>query len=125
TDTAAQEMDLLAKNKNTDGTCQQWLHALDLLTGAEKFGGPVEVLSPGNFDAKLNNQRPGLLLQAGNIYIGWASHNDCGGYHGVILAYNASTLAQVAAWNDTPTGTQAGIWMSGGGLGGDGTHIYL
>src|SRR2546421_10040092 len=118
-------MYLVAKNKNPDATYHQWLHALDIITGAEKFGGPIEISSPGNFDAKLNNQRPGLLLQAGNVYIAWASHNDCGAYHGVVIGYNASTLVQAAVWNDTPTGTQAGIWMSGGGLVGDGTHIYL
>jgi len=48
----------------------------------------------------------------------------CGAYHGVIIAYNASTLAQVQFGNDTPTGTQAGIWMSGGGLVG-GWHTHL
>src|ERR1043166_2211500 len=124
-DTASQTMYLVAKNKNPDASYHQWLHALDLTTGAEKFGGPVEIISPGNFDAKLNNQRPGLLLQAGNVYIAWSSHNDCGAYHGVVIAYNASTLAQAAVWNDTPTGTKAGIWMSGGGLVGDGSHIYF
>src|SRR6266481_1387861 len=124
-DTASQTMYLVAKNKNPDATYHQWLHALDIITGAEKFGGPVEISSPGNFDAKLNNQRPGLLLQGGNVYIAWASHNDCGTYHGVVIGYNATTLAQAAVWNDTPTGTQGGIWMSGGGLVGDGTHIYL
>jgi len=97
---------------------------LSLTTGAEKFSGPVEIISAGNFDPKLNNQRPGLLLQGGNVYIAWSSHNDCGAYHGVVIAYNASTLAQVAVWNDTPTGTKGGIWMSGGGLIGDGTNIY-
>src|ERR1043166_1738549 len=124
-DTSSQTMYLVAKNKNADATYHQWLHALDLTTGAEKFGGPVEIISPGNFDAKLNNQRPGLLLQAVNVYIAWSSHNDCGAYHGVVIAYNASTLAQAAVWNDTPTGTKAGIWMSGGGLVGDGSHIYF
>ncbi|MEY2430245.1 MAG: hypothetical protein QOJ40_3130, partial [Verrucomicrobiota bacterium] len=88
-DTASQTMYLVAKNKNPDATYHQWLHALDIITGAEKFGGPVEISSPGNFDAKLNNQRPGLLLQGGNVYIGWASHNDCGTYHGVMIGYNA------------------------------------
>jgi hypothetical protein len=128
-DTTSQTMYLVAKNKNTDGTYHQWLHALSLTTGAEKFGGPIEITAmiggTNVFNAKLNNQRPGLLLQNGNVYIGWASHNDCGAYHGIIVGYNASTLAQVAAWNDSPTGTKAGIWMSGGGLVGDGTHIYF
>jgi len=82
-DTASGTMYLVAKNKNTDGTYHQWLHALDTSTGAEKFSGPKEIISAGKFDPKLNNQRPGLLLQAGNVYIGWASHNDCGAYHGL------------------------------------------
>src|SRR5262249_10518356 len=93
-----------------------------------KFSGPKEITASSsgvNFDAKLNHQRAGLLLQSGNVYIGWSSHNDCGGYHGWIIGYNASTLAQRAAYVDTPTGSQGGIWMSGGGLVGDGTSIYL
>jgi hypothetical protein len=77
------------------------------------------------FSAKLNNQRAALLLQGGNVYITWSSHNDCPGYHGIVAAYNASTLAQVGVWDDTPTGTKGGIWMSGGGLVGDGSNIYF
>jgi hypothetical protein len=128
-DAASKTMYVVAKVKNPDATYHQWLHALDLTTGAEKFSGPVEITAivsgTNAFSAKLNNQRPGLLLQGGNVYVGWSSHNDCGAYHGIIVAFNASTLAQVAAWNDTPTGTKGGIWMSGGGLVGDGTHIYF
>jgi hypothetical protein len=124
-DTNSLTMYLVAKNKNTDGTYHQWLHALNITTGAEKFGGPVEIIPGVSFDPKLNNQRPALLLQGGTVYIAWSSHNDCGAYHGIIAAYNAGTLAQTGAWNDTPTGTKGGIWMSGGGLVGDGTHIYF
>jgi len=123
-DTNSQTMYVVSKNKNTDGTYHQSLHALSLTTGAEKFGGPVAITGAG-FDPKLNNQRPALLLQNGILYIGWSSHNDCGTYHGVVFGYNASTLAQVTAFNDTPTGTKGGIWMSGGGMVGDGANIYL
>jgi len=136
-DTVSKTLFLVTKNKNADATYHQWVHALDLATGAEKFGGPREVTAvvPGTgagsvngqiaFDPKLQLQRPGLLLQGGRVFIAWASHNDCGNYHGWVMAYDASTLNQVAAWNATPNGKQAGIWMSGGGLVGDGTRIYL
>src|SRR5438552_4252581 len=86
-DSASKTMYLIAKNKNADGTYHQWLHALDLITGAEKFGGPREIAAtyPGTgagsvngvlaFDAKIQNQRSGLLLQSGALFITWASHN--------------------------------------------------
>jgi hypothetical protein len=31
-----------------------------------------------SFDPLRENQRAGLLLQSGNVYIGWASHCDKG-----------------------------------------------
>src|SRR2546429_8627246 len=44
-DTASSTMYLVAKNKNADATYHQWLHALDIITGAEKVGGPLEISS--------------------------------------------------------------------------------
>ncbi len=120
---------LIAKVKNGDGTYHQWLHALDITSGAEKFSGPKEITASAsgvNFDAKLNHQRIGLLLQGGNVYAGWSSHNDCGGYHGWVIGYNSTTLAQVGAFPVTVSGgAQGGVWMSGGGLVGDGTSIFF
>ncbi len=117
------------KQKNSDSTYHQYLHAVDITTGAEKFSGPKEISASASgvaFDAKLNNQRCGLLEQGGNIYIGWSSHNDCGGYHGWVMGYNASTLAQVGAFPvTTSSGSKGGVWMSGGGLVGDGSSIYF
>src|SRR5581483_5073305 len=76
------------------------LHALDISTGAEKAGSPVTV----NISNQLQNQRPALLLANGNVYVGFGSHCDQGSYHGILIAYNASSLSEVARWNSTPSG---------------------
>ena len=97
------------------------LHALDLSTGAEKFGGPV-VLQPtvaGTGAQSVNGtltidpgcyQRPALLLANGNVYVAWG---HC--LHGWMQALNASTLQQVGVFNSSPDGKGAAIWMGGGG----------
>jgi hypothetical protein len=103
----------------------QRLHALDVATGEEKFRGPVEIhasVSGGGdgsvggqvaFEPLRNNQRPGLLLNNGVVYIAWASHCDNGPYHGWVMAYDAGTLAQAAVWNATPNGGLGGVWHAG------------
>ncbi|MGA2132431.1 MAG: FG-GAP-like repeat-containing protein [Bryobacteraceae bacterium] len=110
---------------NENGVFFQRLHALDITSGAEKFGGPVVIAAsvPGSgdassggqvaFDPLLNNQRAGLLLLNGMVYIAWASHCDISPFHGWMMAYNAATLAQVAIWNSTPNGSDGGVWQSG------------
>ncbi len=117
------------KQKNADSTYHLFLHAIDILTGNEKFSGPKEVTGSSGgvtFDPKLNNQRCSLLLQGGNIYFGCASHNDCGNYHGFVFGYSASTLAQVGVWvSTTSSGARGGVWMDGGGIIGDGTSLFL
>ena len=114
------------KNQNTD-TFTLELHALDLATGAEKFGGPVPIsatvagIGAGNdnghvsFVAKLALQRPALLFLNGMVYIAFGSNCDIGDYHGWVMAYDGLTLAQKAVFNTTPNGSQGGIWQSGNG----------
>jgi hypothetical protein len=101
------------------------LHAIDVVSGEERPGSPVTIAgeAEGNgsasvkgkitFDARLSLQRASLLLDYGTIYFATASYADIGHYHGWIFAYDAATLAQKAVFNDTPNGTQGGIWMSG------------
>jgi hypothetical protein len=114
------------------------LHALDLATGAEKFGGPVTISAtvPGrgdgsvrgrvSFNARWELQRAGLLLLDGVVYISWASYGDIGPYHGWVIGYTANGLRQVSAFNDTPNGEEGGIWMGGGGPAADTNHnIFL
>lgn len=114
-DRASNTLYVLARTKDRgNSTYQQKLHALDLQTGAEKLGGPVTITAPG-FDSKLQAQRPALGLYNGNIYIAWGSHEDIGPYHGWVMAYNATTLAQVAVFNTTPGGNDGAIWQAGQG----------
>ena len=82
----------------------QRLHALDITTGAEKFGGPVVIQAsvPGTgdgasggqvpFNALRENQRTGLLLTNGVVYFGFSSHGDNPPFHGWVLGYNDSLL---------------------------------
>ncbi len=101
------------------GTFIQRLHALDVTTGAEKFGGPVLIQASYQgangtftFDPLLHNQRAGLLLLNGLVYVTWGSSCDVGTYHGWVIAYDSKTLKQTSAWVTTPNGTQGAIWQS-------------
>ena len=113
----------LVANTKENGTYVQRLHALDAATGAEKFGGPVGIQATSGgqtFNALIQNQRAGLLLQAGAVYIAWASHCDMGAYTGWLMAYDARTLKRLHLWTVTDGYGQGGVWMGGTGLAGDG-----
>ena len=124
-DRAAGVIYVVGMSKNASGSYFQRLHALDLTSGAERFGGPVDIrasypgtgdnTSGGNviFDPKQYAERAGLLLLNGTIYTTWTSHCDFRPYTGWIIAYNASTLAQSSVLNLTPNGNEGSIWMSG------------
>ena len=117
---------LVSKSEGPSGTFHQRLHALDLITGDEKFGGPVAIAasvagtgdgSSGGvltFDPRNQHQRSGLALVNGVVYIAWASHEDRDPYHGWLIAYDASTLTRLAVFNANPDGSRSGIWMAGG-----------
>jgi hypothetical protein len=118
-------------NTKEGGALIYRLHALDITSGAEKFGGPVALSGsvPGTapdgngtsvpFNVQWANQRPGLLLQGGFLFIGFASHGDNGPWHGWILGYNAATLQQTGIWNTSPNRKGNGIWGAGSGLAAD------
>src|ERR1039458_8106288 len=110
-------------------TFTQTLHAISILTGADRASNPSVVISGGAFNAKDNNQRPALTFANSKVYIAWSSHCDVTPYNGFVMAYTASTLAQAAVFNDTSTGGangQAGSWQSGQGLNVDSCgNIYV
>lgn len=121
-----------------DSVFQQYLHAIDITTGAEKPNSPVLITAqvPGygignqggviTFNSQKQNQRAGLLLLNGIVYITWASHCDWGPYHGWVIGYDKNSLQQEIVYNTTPQGGSGGIWMSGAAPSADESgNIYL
>jgi large repetitive protein len=130
-DTAGQTLYVVSKVKKTaDGTYQQYLHALDLKTGAEKLNGPVLINptfagnaqdreDPNGHPAGSNcvsangvipfcplheHMRAAMVLFNGVVYLSYGSHGDTQAYHGEILGYDANTLQLVKTFITTPNG---------------------
>jgi len=110
------------------------LHALDLGTGVELFGGPTviaaSVVINGDtftFIDKYQQARPGLLLQDGIVYIGYGGPGcNVKTENGWVMAYDGTTLQQVGAWDASPDVKASAVWLSGAGIAGDGNgNIYF
>lgn len=126
-DAATRRMYFVARSVNVSNYVQ-FLHAIDIVSGEEVAGGPIPITATvsGNGDGSVNNsiafhqqrqnQRQGLTLVNGIVYVSYSSHCDWGPYHGWILGYDAATLERRIVYNDTPNGYGGGIWTSGMGL---------
>lgn len=140
-DDGTNTMYLVAKTKETSGSAVNYvqrLHALDVSSGAEKFGGPLAIsasvsgtgyngaygvfedVSKGvAFDPRNENQRSALLLVNGTVYVAWAAHEDHDAYHGWLIGFtvnpSSQTLTRTAVFCSTPNGGRAGIWHGGCG----------
>ncbi|MGB5081498.1 MAG: hypothetical protein WBO23_12230, partial [Burkholderiales bacterium] len=137
-DPATGTLYVVAKTRE-NGVHKYRLHALDITTGVDKSGAGVEIQAsvPGTaqpndgngrvlFSAELENQRLALLLSNNVVYFGTSSYCDFGDHHGWFLAYDSKTLNLLTAFNATPTGTEGGIWQSGGGAAADASgNIYV
>ena len=127
---------VVAMSKNSSSAYFQRVHALDITTGKEEFGGPVTVSAkyPGSganshggfvvFDPSQYAERAGLLLLNHVVYTAWTSHCDAGAYTGWIIGYNETTGAKTVL-NLTPNGSEGAIWQAGAGLASDGSSIYF
>jgi hypothetical protein len=118
-----------------NGSVVYRLHALDLLTGAEKLNGPTVIsgsvkgtgvggVTGGNipFDPLWHIQRPALLLANNAVYVAFGSHGDAGPWHGWMVSYNASDLSrQSALFMASPNGWGGAVWQSGSGPAADST----
>ena len=120
----------------------QRLHAIDITTGKERTGSPVTISGtyPGTgyggtltvFSPQLENQRAGLALVNGLIYVTWGSHEDFPPWFGWIMSYsyNGSSFTQLKVMNAAPNAVAgqggAAIWMSGGAPAADANgNLYL
>ena len=141
-DPTTQTLFVVAKTKEVTPASVDYrfrLHALDVRTGAEKFGGPVLIQATVRgtgidadsntnvvFYPLLQHQRTALLLVNGMIYFCWASIGDLDPYHGWMMGYDARTLQQSAVFNVTPNGSEGGIWQAGCGASADANgNIYV
>ena len=149
-DPATSTLYVVVKTKEVSGGNTNYfhrLHALDLTTGAEKFGGPVNITATVNgngagssggqitFYSLHQNQRAALLLDNGVVYIAFGAHGDNSPYHGWIFGYNAGTLQQTMFFNTSPNdngirstggGQGSGVWQSGDGIATDATgNLYF
>jgi len=101
------------------------LHALSIITGKEVTANPELITNP-DLPPVMKFQRPGLLLANGNVYVAFGSIEDRAPYHGLLFSFDATTLEQKAVFNPTPTGSEAGLWMSGASPTTDsGGNIYI
>jgi hypothetical protein len=115
-------------NTKESGAYFSRLHAINIVTGAEQAGSPVNITatvagtgdgSSGGqvpFSPLWTNQRAALNYYNGYVYIAYSSHGDISPYHGWLFAYNASTLQQTAVLCLTPDDLGASVWGSGAGL---------
>jgi PQQ enzyme repeat len=125
--------------RSTDGSkYYQDLHAVNIVNGDERQASPAlikaSVTGSGDgsvnnvvsFDPFLNNQRQGLALVKGVVYITYSSYADAGPYHGWVLGYDAQSMALLYVYNDTPDGGNGGLWESGMGIAADAQgNLYL
>jgi F5/8 type C domain len=120
---------VVAMSKTTAATpiYHQRIHALDLTTGAEEFGGPLDVQASypqagggsTTFDPKQYKERAALMLWNGIVYTTFTSHCDIAPYSAWVIGYSESTLSQASVLNLTPNGSLGSIWQSGAGAAAD------
>jgi hypothetical protein len=119
-------MYLVAKTVE-NGKVVHRLHALDITSGEEKYGGPIVISATSTsnqeqvtvFNSLHQLNRPGLLLLNGTIYIGFGSNSCNDDNSGWVLAYDETSLAQTAVFNTSPDHGLTSIWQTGNGLAAD------
>jgi hypothetical protein len=138
-DPASNTIYVVSAQKTSTSGSNFRLNALDITTGAQKFGGPVAIHAsvPGTNSSAVKGvvslpgscvQRAALLLANGNVYLGFGSCHS-----GWLLAYDAHTLAQTGVFNASPNlngegqfASAGGVWMGSGGPVADGAgNVYV
>src|SRR5579862_4818602 len=116
--------------KTTDDNGPTYMRALNLLTGAELPGSPIQISAslPGTGDGSKNgvvsfdtthaNCRAGLVLVNGVVYCAFSHGSDSFPYHGWVFGYSYehNSFTQTAFFCTNPNGGDAGVWHAGKGL---------
>lgn len=135
---------VVAKTKEVNGAniaYEHRLHALDITTGVSRPGSgrALQASLPGTtspndgtgrvlFQSLRQNQRAALLLNNNVISVAFSSHCTIRPYQGWVLAYDATTLNPLGAFNAAPNDPKGkgGIWHSGGGPAADANgNVYV
>jgi len=109
-------------------TKKHFIYSLNVDTGAVRSGWPVDVNAKAQyngtaFTSLIQNQRAGLGLASGIVYVPYSGHaGDCGVYHGWVVGVPVNNPASVTAWATTAIG--GGIWGHGG-VASNGTDIFV
>ncbi|HET6870078.1 MAG TPA: choice-of-anchor D domain-containing protein [Solirubrobacteraceae bacterium] len=99
-----------------------YMDALNVATGQELSGWPVQLSGTADNDASLTfgaaneDQRPGLLLMNGVVYAGFGSTCDVSPFQGWVFGVSTSTHQITARWASVTNGDGGGVWQSGVGL---------
>ena len=111
-DTASHTIYVVATIQDSVNHIHHQLVGLDTLTGAPKVSANAD---PGGVQNSLNiQQRAGLALGNGRVYIGYGGYSgDCGPYHGWLVSLSEGGTGKVA-FNVTPTSGLGAIWATGG-----------
>ena len=129
-DRATGTLYVVAKTEARSARPEHRLHALDIRTGSSRSGSgrALRASVPGTtspndgngnvlFQSLRQNQRAALLLSNGVVSVAFSSHCVIRPYQGWVLAFDATTLNPVGAFNAVPNDLKGkgGIWHSGGG----------
>jgi len=106
------------------------LHALDITTGLEKFGGPVNIAATSGtltFTPLNYIQRPGVLESNGTIWLAFGSNGCDINARGWLMAYSAANLSQLAVMVTQPDQSWgSSLWNGGVGPAADSNgNVYL
>jgi hypothetical protein len=141
-DPVAQRVYVLARScpsaTSTTG-CPQAVHAFDVNTGVHLASAVAQGSLPPSdsgtdvtsFNPDAHWNRPGLLLQNGELFVAWAcaqvTENEPSiVFNGWVMAFDTTNLATPpSVYVTTPHNHGGGIWQAGGGLVGDGQHVYF
>jgi hypothetical protein len=141
-DATTKRLYVVATVQKSDGSVQQWLHSINIIDGTDAGAGAVRIQASVagdgrgsvngqiSFDERLQNQRAGLLLSGGIVYVAWGSFSDWPPYHGWLMAYDPNRLQQLGVFNTATQyvavdpgadhGGGAAIWQAGAAISVDG-----